>query len=299
MKRFIKVISLILIFLSFTVIHAEDPDKVVIYFLSEPGVEIHTNGQLTATIGISGSAGLYFQFGASFFVSAVAGENYIQVGEPEIISVSDDKIVVLIPVKKAGYIGVISNVYPLSVFVDGEYYGRIENVEDTLKIPAGEHELTLKAPGFEPERFKIFLEWKEKKYLKVTFKEIPLSVELVLPRDSFSPNGDWDNDELKIGVLLTKNATCNLLISNGNGVVYERNFQGREGMNWFYWDGRGKNGKILPDGEYILKVECGRIVKETKFKIDTTRYTYKKEITLGTLGLILAGIIALIYWSVK
>ena len=87
-----------------------------------------------------------------------------------------------------------------------------------------------------------------------TIKETPIvnedqrapkssGLELLLP-NIFTPNGDGSNDLLTIN--MTQLEDVSLVVLNMKGQV-QFTFQGTE----FMWDGRDKNGDLVPSGSYI------------------------------------------------
>lgn len=72
------------------------------------------------------------------------------------------------------------------------------------------------------------------------------------------PDGDGRYEQLQISYHLTQPATVKIVIFNLAGrVVYETPpVQTGAGMQYFAWDGRDKNGKLVPKGAYLLMVRA-------------------------------------------
>jgi len=281
-KAFILLILILLVMLSF----AEQNEKVTIVFVSQPGVDLYINGNFALTIGPSGNASFSFSLGNTYDIYADS-DYYIQIGQP-LVSTSDGKTIVFLNMKPAAWLGVICNTYPVDIFVDGTYYGTIENEDDMIKIPAGIHDVVISSTGYKEEKINVTVSWKEKKYIKVTLKKSKPEFYIILPYSTFSPNGDWDKDKLKIKIYASEQATATILIEDQSGKIhFERQTPLNTGVNEFEWD-----GKNAPDGEYTLQVSAMGRIQERKIILTRKNYTYKKEITLASIALFSALIIA-------
>jgi len=282
-----KVIILLMLILLVLLSFSQENDKVTIVFVSQPGVNVYINGSFILTIGSSGNATFSFSLGNSYDIYADS-DYYIQIGDPLITTTSDGKTVVFLNMKPAAWIGVISNVYPVEIFVDGVYYGTIESEDDMVKIPAGVHDIIISSTGYVDEKLSLSISWKEEKYVKVTLKKAKPELYIILPYSEFSPNGDWDKDELEIKIYASQPATATVLIKDLGGKIYmEKQVLLSAGVNEFKWDGKG-----APDGEYVLQVSAMGKTQERRVTVTRKNYTYKKEIIFATLGLFSALVIA-------
>ncbi|MCD6450638.1 MAG: hypothetical protein J7L34_09070 [Thermotogaceae bacterium] len=284
-------ICLMLIMLTL-IIFAEENDRVTIVFVSQPGVDLYINGSFAITVGPSGSASFSFSLGNTYNIYAES-DCYIQVGEPFITTSNLGETIVFINVKPAAWLGVISNTYPLDIFVDKVYYGSIESEDDMVKVPAGIHDVIVSSKGYEDEKVNLTLSWKEKKYIKVTLKKAKPEFYIILPYSTFSPNGDWYRDYLDIKIYASQPATATVLIKNPEGKVYMKDQIHLDfGINELKWD-----GKNAPDGKYILEVNYINLIQEREISLTRENYTYRKEITLTTIALLSAAILTLLYLS--
>ncbi len=248
-------------------------ESVEIVFVGEPGVSIYVNASFVGTIGNDGKLKISLNIGGRYYVSA-DGDWFIQVGEPDVVKIGEN-VIVFLNVVKASRIRVLSNVYPVSVFVDGEYYGKVESPEDTVKVPSGYREVVLKVEGFKEIEKKVALEWKKVVTIPAEFEKLPKDLKLYLSSDTFSPNGDWYEDTLKIHIYSTFSSTATLKITGEDGFVLEKELHLEVGDNVFEWDGEGAK-----DGEYTIRVKANGITREEKVKLDRSVYTYRKEFTL-------------------
>ena len=255
--------------------------SVEIVFVGEPGVSIYVNASYVGTIGSDGKLKISLTIGSRYYVSA-DGDWFVQVGEPDVVKVGED-VIVFLKVAKASRIRVLSNVYPVSVFVDGEFYGRVESPQDTVKVLSGYRNVVLKAEGFKEIEKKVALEWKKIVAIPADFEKLPKDLKLYLSSDTFSPNGDWYEDTLKIHIYSTFSATALLEIKGEDGIVLEKELHLEVGDNIFEWDGKGAK-----DGEYTIRVKADGITREKKVRIDRSVYTYRKEMTVLTVLLLLS-----------
>ncbi len=264
--------------------------EVKIIFIGEPGADVYVNMAFVGQIGSNGRLSLNFQLGNMFYVST-DGNWYIQVGEPQVVKVGDNTVVFLNLVK-ASRVRVLSNVYPISIFVDGEYYGKLRSPSETIKVPSGYREVTFKAEGYRELSEKFPLEWEKVESIPVELKRLPKVLKIYLSSDEFSPNGDWYKDVLEVHIYSTFESTATLTISGNRGTILRKELLVREGDNIVKWYGNGAE-----DGIYEVSVTAEGITSSAKVKIDRSNYTYRKEISIAMLLMLLAATIAAVYFS--
>ena len=263
---------------------------VKVIFVAEPGTSIFVNASFVGTIGESGKLAVSFNIGNTFLVSADSPW-YVQLGEPEVVRVGEDTIV-FINMAKASRLRILSNVYPVSVYIDGEYWGAVSSPDDTLKVPAGYREVVVKASGMEEWKEKVALEWRKVTSVSVELKPLPKVLRIYLSSPSFSPNGDWYQDTLTIHVYSTFGSTATLEISSASEVVLKKDLILKAGDNVFVWNGEGAR-----DGVYTIRVRADGLEDSKEVKVDRSVYTYKKEITLGLLILLMGLTAAVVYFG--
>ena len=262
--------------------------RVRIIFVGDPGVSVYVNFTLAGKIGENGRLTLSFSSG-DFTVSA-GGDWYIQVGEPQIVKMGEE-VLVFLNVEKASRIRILSNVYPVSVFVDGNYYGDVDSPSDTLKVPAGYRKVALKSEGYKSVVKDIALPWKEVTSVPVKFEKLPKELKIYLSSESFSPNGDWYNDELEVHIYSTFESKAKLVIRDESGrKVLSKYVDLKEGDNIFKWDGKGAE-----DGVYEITVSAEKLKTSAQVKVDRSHYTYTKEWTIGIISVFLISAAALVY----
>ncbi len=262
--------------------------EIKIYVVSQPFVEVYVNG---SPVGCTNALGhFYFTFSGTnltFSMSAIS-PYYIQTGPAQVINISPKIQALYIPMEPAGYVRVFSNSYPVDVFANGVYVGRISGVEDKVKVPARDLELKLVSPGKNPILIRTAVAWKSTATVNVEFEEKPLSVKLIPSYEEFSPNGDWYRDDIKFHVYLSRPEDFELVIMRNDEVIRRFSRKGNEGDNVVVWNGVGKDGKIVPDGTYDVVVRVEDLESSCKIIVSKEVYTYTKEITMGILLLIVA-----------
>ena len=267
---------------------------VTIYVVSQPFVEVYVNGSFVGCTNFSGQFSLTISSTDVSLSITVSSPYYIQMGPPQVISIGNVQAF-YIPMVPAGYIRIFSNSYPVDVFADGTYVGRVNGVSDRLKVPARDVELKLVSPGKNPVIVNKAVPWKSTVSVNVEFEEKPLSIKVIPSYEEFSPNGDWYRDEVKFHVYLSRPELFELTVYGDHGKVKRFVKKGTEGDNLVTWDGKDENGKVVPDGIYKVVARCGNLVSETHVVVSTTNYTYTKEITLAVLFILLAvGIASLV-----
>ena len=283
MKR-ILLISVLLISISLF------SETVRIIFVGDPGISVYVNFTLAGRIGENGRLSLSFSSG-DFTVSA-GGDWYIQTGEPQIVRMGDE-VLVFLSVEKASKIRILSNVYPVYVFVDGNYYGEVDSPSDLLKVPAGYRKIALKSDGYKDVAREIAFPWKEVISVPVNFEKLPKELKIYLSSSSFSPNGDWYNDELEIHVYSTFKSKARLVVKSEEGKeVLSEDVDLNEGDNVFKWDGKGAK-----DGAYEITVSAGNLKASAEVRVDRSHYTYTKEWAIALLSIVLMSSAALIYFT--
>jgi len=276
-KLFLLLLILFVFILSFA------GEKVRVIIISMPDVDVYVNGRFVGTVGFSGKLPLSLSIGTTFYVN-IDSYDYVQIGDP-IIYKEEGVVMVFINAKPAAYLGVISNVYPLDVFTEGNYWGRIDGPKDLVKLPAGKHKVTLKKEGYKLYEATIALSWKEKTYISAELEKLPFQLKIFVDPEVFSPNGDWKDDLTTIGIYTTSSEVAKLFIkSSGGQLIFQKSLITKPGLNEVTW-----NGGDAPDGTYEVIVECRDKMAKASVRIDRSAYTYKKEITLSLIALFLLG----------
>ena len=112
---------------------------------------------------------------------------------------------------------------------------------------------------------------------------------------AFSPNGDLTQDSLRVGFDLSEPAevSFSMLDEEGNEVrrlVDDRRLAG-DTKHRFAWDGRDDDGKVVPDGEYRMRVvrrKEGRAVDSFK-EVDVDTEPPKLAVTSASPGVVDPG----------
>jgi len=261
---------------------------IVIY--SEPFSEVYINGRYYGMVGISGQLTIPVDSTGRFIVTV--RKTWYLPFEGEVVITSPGRVVVFATLKEAGTLRVFSNVYPVEVYSEGRYLGKVFNVQDVLSVPVGSRELTFKAEGYQEITMTVQVAPRRETTVNLLFRPKILEVNLVVSPQRFSPNDDWFEDQTTFYVYLSKPAQITVEVVDQRGqTVWRRQARGIEGTNRFVWDGKG-----VPDGTYTVRV---RVTADDEVQeieqyviVDRSRYTYTKEIVLTTL--IVIGILALI-----
>jgi len=206
--------------------------------------------------------------------------------------IEKDGVRIYVNLEKAGKIMVFSNVYPVNVYVNGNYYGTINNETEAMKIPAGSNQIIFSSPGYEYISKKLFLDFKEVKIFELNFIPKKLEMNIETNYTEFSPNNDWFRDTWDLRIYLSTFANVKIEIYNKETgeLVLERTFQGKPNYNYFTWKGENAG-----DGDYLVKIiaENGKEKVERKITVtvDRKKYVYIKQIFLTSMLAILLFVI--------
>jgi hypothetical protein len=128
-----------------------------------------------------------------------------------------------------------------------------------LTLPVGGHTLTLRRFGYAQRSIPIIVREKEQTRLSVELDRAPFSVsELKLSRKVFNPSNAGLFGEVDLRFRVESFGSATLTISNAQGEVVTRaSFPSFDTWSQSYrWDGRGADGRPLPDGLYGIKLEA-------------------------------------------
>lgn len=206
----------------------------------------------------------------------------------KVLYIDKEGLRIYINLQKAGKIMVFSNVYPVNVYVNGDYFGTIKNETEALKIPAGVNQITFSSPGFETITEKIFLDFKEVKIFELDFKPRELVMNIQTNYTEFSPNGDWYRDSWNLKIYLSTYANVKIEIFNKNTgeLIFERSFEGRPYNNYFTWKGENAN-----DGDYLVRVTADngkeKVERNITVTVNRQKYVYIKQIFFASMLAIL------------
>src|SRR5205807_1378326 len=91
-------------------------------------------------------------------------------------------------------------------------------------------------------------------------------VSISQPSQSFSPNGDNQEDTLNVGYCLTRSANVTVTVKNSVGTLVRTiqsdvSEQGNQFCNFFgntsfSWDGRNDSNNVVADGTYTITVHA-------------------------------------------
>ncbi|PLV56842.1 FlgD immunoglobulin-like domain containing protein [Thermotoga sp. SG1] len=256
----------------------------VLVVYSEPLSQVFINGNYVGTVDVTGQLVLTLNSSGKFVVT-VKKTWYVPF-EGEIIITSPGEFVIFANLREAGALRVFSNVYPVEVYAEGMYLGKIYSVKDVLYVPAGTVTLTFKAEGYKEKALTVQVKPRSENTLNIFLEEKVLELNLKIEPKKFSPNGDWYEDQTTFYVYLSKPADLRIEVLDDQGeVVWSRRLTGSEGTNKITWNGKG-----VPDGRYKVRViattENEIQSVEQEVIVDRSKYTYFKELFIGSTLLI-------------
>lgn len=201
---------------------------------------------------------------------------------------------VVVPVRRAGALRIFSNIYPVEVYCQDMYLGTVQSVKDIVYAPEGTVNITFRSPGCVSIEKSLSFSYRKETSVSITFHEEELNVDLKIEPETFSPNGDWYQDETTFYIYLSKSASLEINIYDSSGQkVFHWEGQGKPGTNQLTW-----NGENTPDGTYraelLAQTEGEEYTAVSYVTIDRSNYTYTKEITIGIVGAVGAALLLLL-----
>jgi len=271
------------------------PDYSVVLFVDEPFASVYIDGKYA---GMSDGFGrIVVKFDSEGYHSVwVVSSNQYTVFDRFVFYVQKEPKIVYVPSTRLGRITLFSNVYPVSVYsTRGNLLGIVNKDGESALVPVGNQELIFSSPGFEDIKENLNVQYGKETPVWLQFKPVPFNLELIVS-EKFSPNGDWDNDECIIKIYSSRPASGSIQILNSSGIiVWEKNLKINAGTTQLNWDGKGN-----PDGVYTVKVllsdGISTMEKQAKTILDTSVYTYRKEIAI-TFMLLTVGLVGYLIWT--
>src|SRR5215211_9558919 len=125
--------------------------------------------------------------------------------------------------------------------------------------------------------------------------EFPLVLRFAAGPADISPNGDGFRDSSEVGFDLSEPAEVTFALVNTEGDEVRRLVDGRrlagDARHRFSWDGRDDDGRVVPDGEYTMRVvrrDEGRVINSIK-KVDVDTAPPEVAVTSARPGVIAPG----------
>lgn len=252
----------------------------VVVIRTEPFANVYVNGIYAGISDINGV--LQITLSTSGQHRITVSKNWYLVFDGLVYLSQPGQIIFYAPLNRAGSLRVYSNVYPVEVYSEDRFLGKVNSVKDTLYVPEGSIYLTFKAVGYIPQTCLLNISYLKETSVNISLVEEALSISLKVEPKEFSPNGDWYNDSTTFYIYLSKPAELVVnVIDNNQNVVWQWNGKGKAGSNQISWD-----GKDVADGDYTVKATAQTdkeiYVAIESVKIDRSHYTNTKEIILTT-----------------
>ncbi len=266
-----------------------------IYIHSQPYVRVYIDGTFAGGTGYDGLLYLTgvrvgyhrLKFEKEWYIvqtidyKVFSGDNYLSTNLSE-----------------AGLLKANSNVYPLSLKVDGKYFGDIENSNTGIYVPIGSHSVEFSNPEYLSIKKVMNFEFQKTSYTSVYLKLKPLTLFVKAQPNPFSPNGDWYDDTTTFYITLSRSGNVKVEIFSGGQRIWYRNVSTSYGTTKITWDGNSISGQAMPNGVYKAKISVESygqtMTKSLDVIINKSGYTYLKEIIIiGGLA-ILIGLIYLL-----
>ncbi|MEJ5228830.1 MAG: hypothetical protein WHT65_02410 [Pseudothermotoga sp.] len=256
---------------------------------TEPFANVYVNGIYAGIADINGVLQITLSSSGQYRITVnkswyVAFDGLVYLSQP-------GQIIFYAPLRRAGTLRVYSNVYPVEIYSEDKFLGRVESVKDTISVPEGSQYITFKAAGFIPETRLLSFSYLKETSVNITLIEEILSINLKVEPSEFSPNGDWYRDTTTFYIYLSKPAQLTIsVVDSDQKVLWQWSGSGKAGSNQVTWDGKG-----VADGEYIAKLtaqtEKEVFVTNASVKIDRSHYTNTKEIILTTTAIALGALV--------
>lgn len=252
----------------------------IVVVRTEPFANVYVNGIYAGISDINGV--LQITLSSSGQHRITVNKNWYLVFDGLVYVSQPGQVIFYAPLNKAGNLRVYSNVYPVEIYSENRFLGKVESVKDTVYVPEGSVYITFKANGYIPETRLLNISYLKETSVNINLIEETLSINLKVEPKEFSPNGDWYNDCTTFYVYLSKPAQLTInVVDNNQNIVWQWNGKGKAGSNQISWD-----GKDVADGNYTVKAIAQTtnesFVTTESVKIDRSYYTNTKEIILTT-----------------
>lgn len=270
--------------------------KGTLYISSQPYVAVYIDGIYAGGTGYNGM--LYLSgVTAGYHELTLSKEWYVTQKMDYRVRPGDNYMTVNL--SQAGMLKVNSNVYPLTVSVDGADYGKIQNANEGVYVPSGSHSVELSNPEYQSYRTTMNFNFQQTSNIRISLGLKPLSVSVVADPNPFSPNGDWVNDTTDFKVNLSRSGNIELKVYSGNDLIWYRNVSAEYGTTRITWNGNSIDGKAMPNGVYKAVANVSSygetMSATTSVVIDKSVYTYFKEIVIVGGILTIVGLLLLIF----
>ncbi len=267
-----------------------------IYIHSQPYVNVYVDGVFAGGTGYEGV--LYLQ-GVKIGYHKIRFSKEWYVDQTIEYNVLPGDNFVSVMLTAAGMLKVNSNVYPISVKVDNEDFGKIDDQNEGIYVPIGSHTITFSNPEYVSTTKILNFYFQKTTNVNLIMNLKPLSMSVKISPNPFSPNGDWYEDTTTFHVVLSRKGMVKIQIYSNDKLIWYREFNASYGDNAVSWDGNSIEGRPMPNGVYkvVFTVESygQTMTKSMNVVINKNTYTYFKEIIIVGAIALLAGILYLLF----
>ncbi len=267
-----------------------------LYIRSQPYVNVYIDGVYAGGTGYDGV--LYLQnvkvgyhqlkFSKEWYISqkldynVMPGDNFLSV-----------------TLNGAGMLKVSSNIYPVKIEVDGKYFGKVDSMNEGVYVPIGTHRLTFSNPEYITIGKVVSFAFQRTTIVPLDMKLKPLTMDVRISPNPFSPNGDWYEDTTTFYVILSRRGTLRVNIYKEKKLIWSRDLEASYGTNRIIWDGNSNNGLPMPNGvykvEFMVNSYGKSMVKSLDVVINKNVYTYLKQMIIVGGILVVLGLLYLIF----
>ncbi|MFN3282664.1 MAG: hypothetical protein ACK40Q_00315 [Pseudothermotoga sp.] len=261
----------------------------VVIIRTEPFANVYVNGIFAGISDIYGVLQITLSSPGQHRITV--SKNWYLVFDSIVYLSQPGQVIFYAPLTRAGNLRVYSNVYPVEIYSENRFLGKVDSVKDTVYVPEGSVYITFKASGYIPETRLLNISYLKETSVNINLIEEVLSINLKVEPKEFSPNDDWYNDYTTFYVYLSKDAQLTIsVVDNNQNVLWQWTGKAKAGSNQVSWYGKG-----VADGEYTVKAvaqtEKETFVATESVRIDRSHYTNTKEIILTTTFIALGALL--------
>ena len=159
-----------------------------------------------------------------------------------------------------GYLVMEISPIDASVYVDGQ---KVQGY--MVEIPVGRRSVSIRKFGYEEQKFNLVVQWQRTSILNVNLSPSAFEIrEWKLKPEVFNPSNKGTYGQSVLSFTITAPGRGQLRVIDQRGTLYlEKELP--VFTTWsqsFSWDGKDSEGKILPDGDYLLALSLWPLSQE-------------------------------------